>query len=84
MNKLAILTKKVIYCNECSYEEPNDYYFGVKDWIFAKDSKEVGFHFCRKECYESFIKDEGNYKGELIVVKTLNNNDDKFREIMSR
>jgi len=79
---MTIFVKRVIYCNECSYEVPNDYYFGAKDWIFTKDITEEGYHFCSNKCYESFIEDENN--GELIYIKTLNSNDDEFRRIMNK
>lgn len=81
---MGICTKgRVIYCNECGYEEPNDYYFGVKDWTFAIDSVKEEYHFCSKECLEYTLKNEENYEGKLTVLKTLNSNDKEFKKLIN-
>ena len=75
---MTILTKRVIYCNECSYEEPNDYYFGTRDWIFATDNLKEELHFCSIECAQSF--DDG--RDTLTLINKLNNNDDELRKLL--
>lgn len=75
---MTIFTKKLIYCNECGYEEPNDYYYGTKDWIFAKDRLKEECHFCSKECAQFFDENADS----LTNIRILNSNDDEFRRLL--
>jgi len=75
---MTILTKTVIYCNECGYEEPNNYHYGARDWIFAVNNLKEEFHFCSMDCAKFFDEE----REELTLVKKLNNNDDEFRKLL--
>jgi hypothetical protein len=80
---MTILTRKIIYCNYCGYEEPNDYYFGTKYWIFAEDGVKENFHFCSMECTQLFNDERDNFEGELILINKLNSNDVEFKELLN-
>ena len=80
---MTILTRKIIYCNECGYEEPNNYCFRARDWIFAEDNSKEKYHFCSMECAQLFDK-KNNFEGELLLVNKLNSNDVEFRELLNR
>lgn len=81
-----IYTTTRIVCNECSTEEPDGHYCGVRTWVFAKikdnELKEIEEkHFCSKECFDNYLQDQ-NY--ELLEYYTLKSNDEKFREILNK
>lgn len=76
-----ILTNKRIRCNECGYEEPNNYYFGVTTWYFVKSNKD-NYHFCGKECSDNYAYDCSNDERFLHIEK-VKSNSEKMREILA-
>ena len=81
-NKLTVLTKTVIICNECNYEYPNDYYGGIRDWIIATNSGGYEYHFCSKDCFEYYVKED--IKLSLTISKVLNNCEDEFIKLLNK
>lgn len=79
-----------VICDECHYETPNDYYFGVKTWIFC-DRKEIEtgeieeVHFCGKDCYD-YHKQMGEESGEyeLIGYKEVKCDSEEFRKLYNK
>lgn len=64
---MGVYTTTRLYCNECTYEEPNDYYFGVKKWVEVTDLEtEEKYHFCSQKCLEQYAKNSP----EIIFVDT--------------
>lgn len=67
-------TTTIIRCDECGYEEPNDYYFGSRDWYFCENEKNEVFHFCSEDCKRSCVL----YSNERIInTKILKNSEVK-------
>lgn len=67
---MSVYTRKLIQCDECGYEYPNDYYFGKMDWIGAirmSDDKQV--HFCSDKCAKNY----GEILLDPFTIYNINN-----------
>jgi hypothetical protein len=84
---MTIYTSTQIACNECHYEHPNDYYFGVKEWIFVLIDGEE-YHFCRQEClnfYLDILKDIENWEqneNNFQIIKKVEDNSRQMKDIL--
>lgn len=77
---MSILTGTKIICNNCEYEYPNNYYFGIIKWIevICEDKEHSSIdkkHFCSTECLNAYFIDDNDYKiisqKEIIDLKQM-------------
>lgn len=74
-----------VSCDECGYEDANSYYFGIKKWIFIKNSRTgEDKHFCGIRCYLTYIRNKENEPQLLINKRELDSNSKEFLDIFRR
>lgn len=70
---MTIITKIIMHCDYCGYEEPNDYVWSQKEWRSGKNDKNEEKHFCEISClfeYETVTDvKQINHQEILKIIK---------------